>query len=459
MSAHADVLLISAIDRNDAQRVRSLLASGADPNARKVLHLSALVQPEPPSFSQPETDPEPEPEPQSHSHSHSHSQAKAHAHAHAGRGIRTMRDVAYGESALACAILANNAVIVQILLEAGADPNMPVKWPIANAWLPPSSSAPSPSSPSLSGAVPTTPLSSSPTLALSTSPTSPSAPSTPTTPASLTPPSWSHDAWILRRWYYHLSYPSHLHLALALSPSATAWAGSPAKHLQQDAERGVLRVNKRGGKVALRNPVGRTTYEVVRGAPREKAEVVQTLVRYGAKVDKEVVDAVRARVGEECCKVVQAYAEGTLATTIPRGGATHTRGGIVPPAGAPPIVAPSPRKATSHALAPTPAMVTVTAPAPTAHTGSTVGVDRSRTPTASATQHIHLRAGAGAGAKTPTPTTVAATVSVSTATAVAVAVAHPDVGDGGEVELAEETRDVWGWLEDAARVVMKWGIG
>ncbi|KXS11144.1 hypothetical protein M427DRAFT_47354 [Gonapodya prolifera JEL478] len=86
-----DFLLLAAVESSNFHLVRSALAEGADPRARKTVVLKVEVD---------------------------------------GEGLRERKDVREGESALALAIKARDIDVIRELLDAGADPSENISWPL-----------------------------------------------------------------------------------------------------------------------------------------------------------------------------------------------------------------------------------------------------------------------------------------------------------------------------------------
>ncbi|KAJ3321228.1 hypothetical protein HDU93_003416, partial [Gonapodya sp. JEL0774] len=101
--------LIDAVEKSDLTAVLSALTGGADPNARKRVTLACFVY-EGSKWTTPLFSRTPTEKPVG--------------------AFTTLNEATLGESALGLAILQDNAALVRLLLDHGADPTLPVEWKI-----------------------------------------------------------------------------------------------------------------------------------------------------------------------------------------------------------------------------------------------------------------------------------------------------------------------------------------
>ncbi|KXS10953.1 hypothetical protein M427DRAFT_158650 [Gonapodya prolifera JEL478] len=217
-------LLIDAIEMGNTPLVKRLLAEGADPNARKKVTLVCDVRIGRRPLGKVKV-----------------KSSKLFGDVYEDRFeniVEQKTDTILGETALAVAIFSGRMDIIHILLDAGADPNMPVEWQNAN-----------------------------------------------------TVPAWSPARWNDTRWVRTYTAESPLLLAVGRCIKVTDFDGESSAWAAL-AEKGKLRVNKMGGEVRLLNPEAWTqAYRECELFPR--IDIVEALLRRGAKVTKDICEAAR----------------------------------------------------------------------------------------------------------------------------------------------------------------------
>ncbi|KAJ3341215.1 hypothetical protein HDU93_005406 [Gonapodya sp. JEL0774] len=161
-------------------------------------------------------------------------------------------DTRVAESALCLSILLGRADMVDALLEAGADPNAAIEWPNANGSA-----------------------------------------------------TWSPDRWNDTRWLRTYQADSPLFLAIGRGVTVTDYDGisSPWASL---ADNGKLRVNHLGAEVQLHSPESwNATCRDVEINPQP--EIVRVLLRYGAKVTPDVLEAVKRANNRVITDILEQY--------------------------------------------------------------------------------------------------------------------------------------------------------
>ncbi|KAJ3338765.1 hypothetical protein HDU93_009078 [Gonapodya sp. JEL0774] len=238
-----DTHLIDAVDQGDAAIVRQMIAGGGNPNARKTVTLSCNVLVARKSRGKIKV-------------------KKGMFRQEEEERFEEVReqwvDSTLGETALALAIISGNQEVAEVLLEAGADPNLPVEWKNAD-----------------------------------------------------TATSWNKERWEKSRWVRTYLVDSHLLLAIGRGARVIDYDGSPSTFTQL-AEMGKLRVNFKGGSVTVENP---TTWKeaYAEAMVGNRPNIVALLLQYGARVTE---DAIRLAASLET-PVISDMLRGLPVTQIP----------------------------------------------------------------------------------------------------------------------------------------------
>ncbi|KAJ3329811.1 hypothetical protein HDU93_000778, partial [Gonapodya sp. JEL0774] len=130
----------------------------------------------------------------------------------------------------------------------------------------------------------------------------------------------SKDWWDSYRWYYKIAFPSVLSFALGRGGKSTENYANFSSWNQSDTDKGIIRLNKRGGDVILQNPKDENqAFEKITLEPRP--EVIAVLLKHGAAITNEVRAFIRGYHDRQIKDLVEAKAqnelEAVLASMVP----------------------------------------------------------------------------------------------------------------------------------------------